>query len=153
KEDKIWFLIGLRDLFVASCKGILDQEERDLLLKMVDLVDDQGEDPLVSKTINNIEVTPYPTSKNKLVKFIDVPSESETMLDQCFIHNEWNFLIVFVDPRELSYHNIENIIKLDSLFNAKDEFEITNLKKIPDHDIYTFVMLDKFNKLLPMDKY
>jgi len=40
---------------VASCKGILDQDERDLLLKMVDLVDDHGEEPLVSKKINNID--------------------------------------------------------------------------------------------------
>ena len=104
---------------------------------MVDLVDDQGEEPLISKKINNIDVTPYPTSRNKLVRFIDMP-DSESMIDQCFIRNELNLLIVFVDPRELSYHNIENIINLDSLFNEKDEFEITNLKKIPDYDIYTF---------------
>ena len=152
KEDKIWFLIGLRDLFVATCKDILDKAERDLLLKMVDLVDDQGEEPLVSKKINNIEATPSPTSRNKLVRFIDMP-DSETMIDQCFICNELNFLIVFVDPRELSYHNIENIINLDSLFDVQDKFKITNLKKIPDYDIYTFDMLDKSNKLLPLDKY
>ena len=38
-EEKNYFLIGIRDLFIASCRNMLTDEEKELLKKMVNLVD------------------------------------------------------------------------------------------------------------------
>ena len=152
-EEKTQFLIGLRDLFVASCRNLLSEGEKQLLKNIVDLVDPFDNDPdIITKKILNLDVKPYPTSKHKMVKFLDIPSEN-TLLDECFIRNELNLMIVFVDPQELSYHNFENIVNLNSLFDPNfDRFKITNMKKYQEHDFFTFDMIDRSGILKALDK-
>jgi len=152
-EEKSHFLVGIRDLFVASCRNLLSEEEKELVKSMVDLIDPFDDDPdIVTKKVVNLDVTPYPTSKNKMVKFIDISTE-ETLLDECFIRNELNLLICFVDPQDLSYHNFENIINLDSLFDENyDRFKITNMQKYKNADVFTFDMTDKSGMLKSLDQ-
>jgi len=152
-EEKTHFLIGVRDLFVASCRNLLSEEEKQVLKDIVDLIDPFDSDPdIVTKNVASIDVTPYPTSKNKMVKFIDISSQ-ETLLDECFIRNELNLLIAFVDPQDLSYHNFENIVNLDSLFDDNfDKFKITNMQKFKEHDVFTFDMIDRSGILKALDK-
>jgi len=145
------FMIGVRDLFVASCRGLLTEEENGLLKAMTNLIDSNDKD-IIKKTIQNLSVTPYPTLQNKMVKF--VPCNSQAMIDEYFIRNELGLFMVFVDPGQLSYHNFENIINLDSLFTkCQDNFIIQNFKKIEGGDVYTFDMKDASSILLSLDKY
>ncbi len=129
-EEKTQFFIGLRDLFVASCRNLLTEEEKQLLNSVVDLVDPFDNDPdIITKKILNLDVTPYPTSNHKVVKFLDISTE-ETLLDECFIRNELNLLIAFVDPRDLSYHNFENIVNLSPLGDGR-KIRISLMKILP----------------------
>ena len=134
---------------------MLNLEETDLLKKMTDLViDDDREDILVSKTFQNLLATPYPTAKNKMVRFLDAePLEEGSIEENCFIRNELGFLIIFVDPCELSYHNIENIISLDSLFQMQTKFKIEDYKRHEKYAIAKFDLTDHENILLSLDKF
>jgi len=150
-NEKLHFMIGVRDLFVASCRNLLSSEETELLKAMVGLIDSNQED-VIKKRIQNLDVTPYPTSQNKLVKFVEY--DWQTFHDEFFIRNELGLLMVFVDPGHLTYHNFENIINLDSLFtNTQKKFIIQNFKKMEESEIYTFDMQDKSSVLLSLDKY
>jgi len=150
-NERLHFMIGLRDLFVASCRGLLNAEETELLKAMVVLIDSNDED-IIKKRIQNLDVTPYPTSQNKMVKFVEF--DSRTPLDEFFIRNELGLLMVFVDPGHLSFHNFENIINLDTLFKStQNKFVIQNFQKIEENEIYTFDMQDKSSILLSLDKY
>jgi hypothetical protein len=70
---------------------------------------------------------------------------------------------VFVDPEELSYHNFENIIRLDSWFDRKKEetkdiqFEMKDMVQIQsDKAVYTFKLggsLDVLKELHELDLY
>jgi len=152
-DEKSYFLIGLRDLFIAGCRNLLSQGEKETLRKMVDLVDPNDEN-IVYKTISNIDIAPYPTASHKMVRFIDEKADGENpILDECFVRNELGLLIGFVDPRELSFHNFENIINLDSLFKKKDHFSISNFQQHGDEEVYTFDLADNNNTLLSLDRY
>jgi len=151
-HEKSYFLIGLRDLFIAACRDILNQDEKEILRKMVDLVD-PNDSSIIYKTINNLEVAPYPTASHKMVRFIDQEADGENpILEECFVRNELGFLIGFVDPRDLSFHNFENIVNLDSLFKVEEDFSISNFQKHEDNELYTFDLADKNSTLLSLDK-
>jgi len=151
-HEKSYFLIGLRDLFIAACRNILNQDEKEILLKVVELIDPNDKN-IVYKTINNLEVAPYPTSSHKMVRFIDEKADGENpILEECFVRNELGFLIGFVDPRDLSFHNFENIVNLDSLFKVEEDFSISNFKKHGDSELYTFNLADNNKTLLSLDK-
>ena len=141
-EEKHCFLIGVRDLFIASCRGILSEEEKNLLKRIVEIIDPSEDDEsIVRRPILNMNVTPYPTRSNKVVRFIpqDANATEEQVIDECFARNELSMIIGFVDPCELSYHNFENIMDLDSLFDKNfDRFKITNVTKHADSDVYLF---------------
>jgi hypothetical protein len=64
--------------------------------------------------------------------------------------------IGFVDPLDLSYHNFENIIDLDSIFKKKPlNLEIKNFKNVDNEDIYTFNLArsEDNNILNELDKF
>jgi len=152
-DDKGFFLIGVRDLFIAACRGMLTQDEKELLVNLVNLIDPRDSN-IVYKTIDNIDIAPYPTATHKMVRFIEEEKSEEdnTILDEYFVRNELGLLIGFVDPRDLSFHNLENIINLDSLFKAGEDFRITNFQKHGDNEVYTFDLEDENNLLLSLDK-
>ena len=148
-DDKGYFFIGMRDLFIAACRDILTQDEKNILTEIVNLIDPKDSN-IIYKTINNIDISPYPTATHKMVRFIDEKAEG-TILDECFVRNELGLLIGFVDPRDLSFHNFENIVNLDSLFKVKEDFPISNFKADRLYEVYTFDLNDKRNTLLSLD--
>jgi len=151
-HDKIYFLIGLRDLFIAAARGILNQDEKQMLVKIVELIDPNDVD-IKYKTINNMEVAPYPTASHKMVRFIEEPLDEENpVIEEFFVRNELGLLIGFVDPRDLSFHNFENIVNLDSLFTTDQDFPISNFKKHGENEVYTFDLSDSSKMLLFLDK-
>jgi len=149
-DEKGYFLIGMRDMFIAACRDMLTQDEKDILTDIVNLIDPK-DSCIIYKTINNIDIAPYPTASHKMVRFIDEKAEN-TILDECFVRNELGLLIGFVDPRDLSFHNFENIVNLDSMFKTQEDFPITNFKADPLYEVYTFDLNDKSNTLLSLDK-
>jgi len=151
-HERIYFLIGLRDSFIAAARDMLSQDEKQMLVKIVELIDPNDKN-IVYKTINNMEVAPYPTASHKMVRFIKEPVDSENpLIEECFVRNELGLLIGFVDPRDLSFHNFENIVHLDSLFTTEQDFPISNFQKHEDNEVYTFDLSDSGKTLLSLDK-
>ena len=64
-ENKILFCISLRDLYIASTKNILDEEEIKLLKKRTEI-----NLPIINININGLMITPFPTNNNIIVKFM-----------------------------------------------------------------------------------
>ena len=157
-EEKTYFLIGVRDLFLASCNKMLSAQETDLLKRIVQIIDPYDDDQdIVAKQILNMKVTPYPTRSNKAVKFIEqdhISGNKSGALNGCFAKNEAGLMMVFIDPYDLSYENLNNITNLDFFFGQRSpSFIISNTKKISDTTVATFTMtgcsilmsLDKLN--------
>jgi len=159
--DKIYFLIGLRDLFIAAARDMLSQDEKQMLVNIVEFID-PNEKNIAFKTINNMDIAPYPTAVHKMVRFIDEKAEGtkdrgennnkNNILEEFFVRNELGLLIGFVDPRELSFHNFENIVNLDSLFDAEEDFRISNFQQHGNNGLYTFDLDDSNKTLLSLDK-
>ena len=155
-EEKHFFLIGVRDLFVGLSRNMLSEDEQELLKRVVDLIDpEEDDDDIICKEILNMRVTPYPTRSHKLVRFIPAASvlSGNILIDECFLMNNLDMVIGFVDPCELSYHNFENIVNLDPLFRDSEQFKIETVCELPNSDILTFNLIDGSNVLKSLDKY
>ncbi len=75
--------------------------------------------------------------------------------EKYFIRNELNLLVGFIDPQALSFHNFENIINIDSLFEKeKPLFETHLWNKHPKGELYTFKLkkVSSTNILSNLDK-
>ncbi|KAK4446747.1 hypothetical protein QBC34DRAFT_355942 [Podospora aff. communis PSN243] len=112
--------LGVRDLYLASMKGLLDEEERSILTKLVEII----EEPSVGEfaIVEGMAVSFYPSANFKMIKFIE---DIDTKLDPKWrpyfaqILATPRVYAVFVDPMELSFHNFENIVPLDRWMEAK----------------------------------
>lgn len=147
-EDKESLMIGIRDLFVASMRNLLTVYEINLLKNVINLIDNND---VLIVSINGLDYSPYPTANKIIVKYIDNLNVDNDELKQHFIKNETGLYMVFIDPCELSYHNFENIISVDN--TLKKELLILSTKSKKNYDKFTtFILDDKFNTLLNLDK-
>lgn len=105
--------VGTRDLYIAEAAGLLQQPEKVILQGMVDLVDqDLGVTPL-----GGLNISFYPSKEFSITKFIEnldekIGEEASNLYAQ--VMPTPKLFAVFVNPADLSYHNFENIIHLDS---------------------------------------
>ncbi|KAL4482133.1 hypothetical protein ABPG72_014946 [Tetrahymena utriculariae] len=117
----------------------LAQEDQDLVFS----------DDLQSLTLQNIEVSPFPTESRKVMKYIET-SLLEQFLDKNNFIEINNYSVIFVNIDDLSYHNFENILNLDHLFdNVK--FKLKNSKILTDN-IQKFTIKGSTETLLSLDK-
>lgn len=135
-DNKIIFHIGLRDSFMASEMNLLAEEEKQLFKNIINAT--HGND-LIDIAINGLDIKPYPTSTNIMLKYIDIMELGNKEYEQYFLIKN-GFMIVFVDPSELSYHNFENILDLDHRFTDLTPGNVSFIEKIKDKDIYTCYM-------------
>lgn len=166
---KTYFAVGIRDLFVASDMNILTDNEKKILKEIINIIDED----IIICTINGLNVTPYPSASNLMSRYIEDVNFGDPVIEQYFVKNNLGLTLVFVNPEELSYHNFENIINLDNLFinqkpkqddlcnkvidgqNISDlytNFNISEVSKKDDDDIFTFRLEGTTETLLKLDK-
>ncbi|KAI8716630.1 hypothetical protein NCS52_00957200 [Fusarium sp. LHS14.1] len=109
--------IGIRDLYIAEAAGLLQQPEKVILRGMVDLVDQD----LGATQLGGLSISFYPSKEFSITKFIEnldekIGEEASELYAQ--IMPTPKLFAVFVNPADLSYHNFENIIHLDSWFES-----------------------------------
>ncbi|KAK1756532.1 hypothetical protein QBC47DRAFT_343414 [Echria macrotheca] len=109
--------LAVRDLYLASTTpGLLTDDECSLLVKLAEVLDDTSGVSIIE--MQGMTISFHPTPSRKVAKFIE---DLDTKLPSA----EWipffaqvlgkpRLFTVFVDAAELSYHNFENIIPLDS---------------------------------------
>ncbi|KAL4494437.1 hypothetical protein ABPG72_019847 [Tetrahymena utriculariae] len=106
-------------------------------------------DDLQSFTLQNIEVSPFPTDSRKIMKLIESNLLTKFLDKNNFVEVN-NHSVIFVSLDDLSYHNFENILNLDYIFDdAKFKLE-TN--KLIDSKVQTFLIQGATDTLLSLDK-
>ncbi|RMJ08174.1 hypothetical protein CDV36_012215 [Fusarium kuroshium] len=136
--------VGARDLYVAEAAGLLKQPEEAILQGMVDLVD---QDVGVTQ-LGGLNISFYPSKEFSITKFIEnldekIGREASELYAQ--IMPTPKLFAVFVNATDLSYHNFENIIHLDSWFESNMSSvrpeEALSLKNgnqpMPDREVFT----------------
>ena len=161
--------VGLRDLYFASLFGLLSENENEMLIQLTNIVEDFD-----SFEVEGLSISYYPSKNHKVLKYIDIPFQllDGSGFEELFIQptksqhkvervekveNEEDkdnknedirsIRAVFIDPRDLSYHNFESIVRLDSWFqqqsnNSSSPFpysSTTTPQQIdPNYEIFTF---------------
>jgi hypothetical protein len=131
--------VAIRDLFLAHSFGNLQEKSKEstILKKCLEKVENNDS----FMTINdeqNIQMSFFPTKTFSVVRLVEnKPAifETDSTINACFasvFDNEKmnHHRFVFLRPDQLSYHNFENIIRLDEWFkhkNCPDSFKITNV--------------------------
>lgn len=129
-------MVGVRDLWLASHYKLLNDSENQILDNLLDiLVDD---DIFFSGEIQSLPFTFTPTKTHTVLRFIE-HLEIEIEIKECIAIiscDNVKLHCVWVDARDLSYHNFENILPLDHCLRRKDidsgnlQFQLTNIKRI-----------------------
>ena len=142
-KNKLLFQVGLRDLFFAVDRDLLTNDEKVIFQNVVSMIDDNS-----FIQIDGINMSYYPSSNYKLVKFIssDVLEEWDR---HRFIMPSLEHMAVFINPEELSYHNFENILQIDSMFRGIGKINFSTPRKIDKLDAFTFnVQSDNLNEII-----
>lgn len=110
--------VGVRDLFIADLSGLLSEAERDILQGMVKIIDEALEEV----HMRGLGLSFHPSSIANNVKFVEdldekVGKEASQLYAQ--VMNTPRLFAVFVNPANLSYHNFENIVPLDSWLDSE----------------------------------
>lgn len=122
QKENVQLGLCIRDLFLASFLGILDQTERELKQLASRLAPSNYATPVAA--IHELTVSFFPSSRFPCLRFVDTKQliDAEEGLFAIFpVGKEEERAAVFVDPRQLSYHNFENILPLDAFVKARDD--------------------------------
>jgi hypothetical protein len=145
---KYFVHIGLRDLYFASLMNLLTDGDKEILLAVTNLIPDSEK-----YMVDGLSISFHPSVNRKVLKYMHIPAKylRDTNSEDFFIQptaptsspseTETSIRAVFVDPRDLSYHNFESIVRLDSWFKTADpiEYATTQPRKInPNFEIFTF---------------
>ena len=134
--------VGVRDMFLAG--NALEDSKR-MLDRLAPVLDDRAG----STIVQSMAISFYPTSKFRVLKFIE---DLDNILE-----DEWasffaqvmatpKLFAVFVDPVELSFHNFENIIPLDKWLettlnggskHSKLDLTLSNMAALGNRGIFT----------------
>ncbi|KAL4483239.1 hypothetical protein ABPG74_019265 [Tetrahymena malaccensis] len=106
-------------------------------------------DDLQSFTLQNIDVSPFPTESRKIMKFIQTDLLTKFLDKNNFIEVN-NYSVIFVSIDDLSYHNFENILNLDEHFNDV-QFQLKNQRLI-EKQVQKFLIQGSTDTLLSLDK-
>ncbi|EWS74591.1 hypothetical protein TTHERM_000675818 (macronuclear) [Tetrahymena thermophila SB210] len=152
-------LFGMSSLKQQEFNNLSEQQKiqkalnytRNLVFDSLDLEDQDlvFSDDLQSFTLQNIEVSPFPTESRKVMKYIETSLLQQFLDKNNFIEIN-NYSVIFVNIDDLSYHNFENILNLDHLF-GNVEFKLKSSKIVTDK-IQTFIIQGSTENLLLLDK-
>jgi hypothetical protein len=142
-DEKIYFLIGLRDLFFANETLLLDK-----ITNFVDSIHN-------GIAYQGMNISFYPTKSNKLVRILDNSILNDNPDINCFFASKTNgnFIYVFVDPSELSFHNFDNILHLDRFIGRKQKIVFTPTINGNHYSQYSVSGIDKILSLAKLDLY
>jgi hypothetical protein len=137
EQQARYFFVGVRDLWLAESRGLLSEDEKKTLGAVLEQLDDEF---VPCAEHQSVSFSFCPSKHRRVLKFIEKINELGDFDDQLLeaiatltvtIRTEadidendgmvmqeatetlTHFYAVWVDPRDLSYHNFENIIPLD----------------------------------------
>ncbi|KAL4469922.1 hypothetical protein ABPG72_006562 [Tetrahymena utriculariae] len=142
--DKLTYEEKIQKGLSITCKlmqGTLTLEEENLLIS----------DDLYSFTFQNIEVSPFPTKSKKVMKYVETNILQKFLDKNDFVSASDIYSVIFVNMEDLSYHNFENILNLDYLFNHV-QFKLKSKQTIKTQKLQIFDISGSTDILLSLDK-
>lgn len=147
EQEVLFLLVGVRDLWLADSRGLLNTNEKSTLNTVLDQLED---DLVPSAEHQSLNFSFCPTKNRrvfKLISHLEEKSEIDSVLLQSVAQMKIKmddgeeideFLYaVWVDPRDLSYHNFEFILPLDRALKRKSngendtlDFKMTGVKSL-----------------------
>ena len=149
-EERTNLNVGVRDLYFASSRGLLSEEETTLLQSIVQLLEE--EHPIME--YQGLQMSYYPTSSMKALRFLGAEAMPELNVEvrEC-VGRVAGHCLVFCDPSELHMRLFENILGLDKLIVKAGSlnFEIGDLKKCAGGAVTTGILSGSTDVLLELD--
>jgi hypothetical protein len=143
EEELLFFGVGVRDLWLADSRGHLSSNEKKLLSQVVELIDD---DLMASAEFQGMTFSFCPSKNRRVLKAIEhleeltsSPTDDFTQMFARMVISgaeQVSFYFVWVDARELSYHNLEFILPLDRALTRSNtqkdllDFTFTDVKPL-----------------------
>lgn len=171
-ENKHEVLKNLRDLAIETKKKCQDETFLDNIASWID-----PNDEIVKRhaqEISGLYHLPYPTKTHCLGRLIlKIPEISFKSFFKSIKFSQATYVLAYVDPTQLSYHNLENILLMDYYFKHSklddvvietqevirdddpedsDEDDTPEIKPIFNKSHGVDIYLTKFNNLQPIIK-
>lgn len=147
-DEKRILALGVRDLYLAAVSGLLDEHEKGLLNRLVDIVDESLAVGCVE--VDGVTVSFHPSANFKSLRFIeglDAKLQDQARLPFFTqVLDAPRLYAVFANPAELSFRNFENIVPLDRWVEAQHPgssagalaLELADVAEVqPGRDIWT----------------
>ena len=107
----------------------------------------------INININGLTLSSHPSAEHIMIKYFDNIEFDDEFIGQYYAINSSNMYIAFVNPTELSYHNLENILNLDLNFQKNNlNYSINSISKYENMDVYKFDLLGSTDILLKLDE-
>jgi hypothetical protein len=157
-SEKRTVCVGVRDLYLAAWRGLLDESESTLLTRICQVISN----PIDLTHVQGMDISFYPSTTFSVLKFIEnLDGLVDEELIPCFaqIMDQPKLFAAFVNHVELSFHNFENIVPLDLwmetrlVSKAGQDSELSSSFSNPqqiagNYDIWTCKLDDSSSKLL-----
>ncbi|KAH8660515.1 hypothetical protein BX600DRAFT_514115 [Xylariales sp. PMI_506] len=122
--------VGIRDLFLANWRGLLDDSQKKILQGMCDAI----EETVSEVRIEGMAASFHPSITCRTIKFVEsindvVDQEQLPFFAQ--VMEAPRLYAVFVDPAELSFHNFENIVPIDRWIETRAETDADGDLELP----------------------
>jgi hypothetical protein len=117
------------------------QEDKDILIKLIDLIDDN----LYEQLEGYLYFSPFPTKNRKCIKYVN-----KVFTNTIYQRVDDIFTMIFVNFEDLQYHNFENILNFDHYIDKDIEFAMNEIGHCAD-GIYQFKLKDT-EQLLQLDQ-
>lgn len=121
EEQRCFLCVGIRDLWLADSHHLLNEDEHRLLVPLLDLL---SEDLFPTGELQHIPFSFCPTKSRRVLRFVerldeivdggqvlDCAAQLRVDTAPCVLYAVW------VDARDLSYHNFECILPLDRILH------------------------------------
>lgn len=140
------FLIGIRDVFIASENKMLTNEQQQIAISVIKSLDHTD----CHIATDFITISPFPTRSHSLLRFMELSDLGE--LDQYYaVHHKHEYRYIFVDPTELSFHNFDHILDFNTILKLKPTM-VDNpdrlTKSIAMREIKIFKISEELNQSL-----
>lgn len=127
---------SLRDLVYANLQGgvVPVQDDEGEIIRTASFA--LGDSTEATFVIQGVPVTPWPTRTNRVLRLLSIEPWADgdmVLFEESFLRDKINLVMAFCNPRDLSYHNFENIIPLDSMFaDTTSPLQIDSVQDIQD---------------------
>ncbi len=147
-DMKINCVLGLRDLVFAKNNKIFDIDiNLEAVVKTIN-------ENVIEYCVHGVTISPFPSSLNYIIHWLPVDQFDIGDLSEYFILNDQNYCMVFLNPQDLSFHNLENILNLDEFIKKNILIKHTkkSMEKIPDIDATKICLNKRFTDLLKINE-